>query len=356
MLKRLFNNAARPSYLPEKPVIVVSTIGDDDHRGDSHAYLGLGRIVAEKLGGEFRHINDNTINAAYPELTARDRALYEYFHDTGVPDILFSRFYHSPDLWYPVYTQKQEELYVTKSPHIVTAMNEVLTARVKGDDSLVSHHITASLLRIEEEKLLNVYPQVKDDPLITVMMADHTNYGLAESLIPRIKDLPGCTLFVCSGRRTDSEYYHSTMSALKSEIGKHGIQNRVRLIGYDFQALAKRQNVFNPYIGLISRSDHMVICGDSRSIVSEALSKQQSIYLYQDGHGGYIREMYAPLLRENIIKTFSLKSAVEPLSTHPVQVTNPTERTADRIINDYKRKCRRDMGIIRGALAYVMEG
>ncbi|GEM_PF-1121899 len=356
MLKSLFNRAARPSYLPEKPIIMVSTIGDDDNRGDSHAYMGLARVVAEKLGGEYRHINDNTITAAYPTLQARDRALHEYFNDNGVPDILFSRFYHSPQLWYPVYTEKQDDLFITKCPHIITAMNESLTKKANGEDVLVSHHLTPSLLKAEGDKLLEAYPKIKDAPLITVMMADNTNYELAEALIPRLKDLPQSTLFICSGRRTDGNHFNELMNSMAHEIGKHGVQNRVRVMGYDFQKEIQRPNTLNPYMGLIAQSDHIVICGDSRSIVSEALSAQRSLYMYQGAYSNHIEEMYSPLLRDRIILPLNKRDAATPLATHPVCIRNPTEQTADRIIKDYKRNCRRQLGMVRGTLAYVMEG
>lgn len=355
MLKTFFNRAARPSYLPEKPVILVSTVGDDDHRGDSHAYIGIGRIVAEKLGGEYRHINDNTIDTLYPDLAGREHALHQYFEDHGVPDILFSRFYHSPELWYPVYRDRQAMTYDGKQPYIITAMNEVLThsrsAPKINCDYMLSHHLTPALLRAEGEKLRQTYPQITS-PLITVMMADNTTYNLASCLISRIKNMPEATVFVCSGRRTDSEYFDEVRQSLHYEIGAARVQNKIRILGYDFKKESKKDTL-NPYMGLINESDHIIVCGHSGSIISETLSAQRSIHLFPADHNFNDSRT---MIRNGLATAFNQNDKTSALETHSICVANPTERTADEIIRKYKKKCRNDLGVLRGALAYVMEG
>lgn len=339
MLRSLFNAAARPLYVPEKPVVLVNTAADDCSRGDSHAYMGIAKIVTEKLGGEYRLVTNDMLKTDYPALAPAE-AINFYYRDHGIPDIIFSRLHYlhyDPD----VIGEKAKK---TK-PYVITAMNEDLSRQSRFSARLVAHHLTPSLLTVEGKKLAQAYPDMKS-PLITVMMADSEYYGLAQTLIPRLKDLPEATIFVCSGRRTDSSTLTVVMGTLESELDKAGRRDDINLLHYDFRA-NRNTGTLNPYIGLIDRSDHIIVCGDSYSIVSESLSKQQAIYMHRVNT--YFTD-YLPLVKKGLVKSFDDASG---LSKTPVHVPNPTEKSANSVISGYKSYRCAQMGLLRGLGAYI---
>lgn len=341
MLRSIFNASARPSYWPEKPVVLVNTAGDDCNRGDSHAYMGIAKIVTQKLGGEYHLVTNDTLNTNYPGI-AHAEATNFYYRDHGVPDIIFSRMhylYYDPDVIGAGAKIK---------PYVITGINEDLSRRTRFSAMLVAHHLTPTLLASEGTKLVDAYPEIKS-PLVTVMMADSDYYGLAQNLIPRMKDMPEATIFVCTGRRTDSSTLNVVLGSLETELDKAGRSDDINILHYDFHA-NRNTGAFNPYIGLIDRSDHIVVCGDSYSIISETLSKQQAVYMNR--LNTYFTD-YLPLAKRGMVIDFNESSRDQPLIKTPVRVPNPTEKTANRVISgfNFHRCCQ--MGVLRGMLAYT---
>jgi mitochondrial fission protein ELM1 len=345
MLKSLFNTAAHPGYLPEKPVILVNTVGDDCHRGDNHAYMGIAKIVTQKLGGDYRLVTNDTLKTDYPDTRPED-SINLYYRDHGMPDIIFS---HNHNRYY---SRKTVGDHSKKRPYVIDDINEDLSAKTYFSTvTLVAHHLTPALLAEEGVKLAQAYPDIKS-PLIAVLMADSEYGGLAENLIPRLKNEPEATIFVCTGRRTYGTTLNAMMDTLKKEIKQAGRSKDINLLQYDFRE-NRNTGAFNPYIGLIDRADHIVICGDSHSIISESLSKQQAVYVNRNY--SFMVSCQA-LVERGLVNIFTDSTKNDPLVKTPVDVPNPTEEAADRVIFGYKRHCCRQLGLLHGALAYVTGG
>lgn len=343
MLRTLFNKAARPPYLPEKPTVLVSTMGDDKTRGDSHGYIGLGKAMAAKLGGVYHYVDEDVLKTDYPDQNERD-AFQLYFQDKGAPDIVFAR-NHS---WQAPLSAHDP----ASRPFVIHDYNEDIASRFAGkdamDEELVAHHLTSTSLRQEGQRFRSAHPDLKGS-LIAVMVADYSSYGLAAALLPRLSSFPQATLFLCSSRRVSTPSYNDTLSSLHKAIFASGMQNRIHVTGYDFER-GQKKNLYNPYIGLLSQADHIVICGTSQSIVSEALSTGKSVHLYQDFN------RYDCLESKGYVSVFNAASGTVPLQTKTLAPLNQTEKIADRLIAKYRRAEQKKLGLFGRACAYMMDG
>jgi hypothetical protein len=356
MLRKIFNSAALPSYVPQNPTVLVSAVGNDKDRGDSHGYVGLGKIVAEKLGGTYHYIDDDVLRIDYPHITRSEAARAEYLREYGWPDIIFS---HDPNHLFPTTDPNAVFPHINlfnerskdgKKTYVVNNINEALARIYAGRFDLVPHHITPALLREHGQIFEQAYTDIQG-PIITVMMADHNSYGLAEKLLPKLKSLPESTVFVCGGRRTDSDSYTEMMASLFSTARDLGLDKQVKILGYDFQK-GRKDGAYNPYLGLIDRSEHIILYGDSKSILSETLSRGRALYVYN-----FCKfDMPASLLRSGAVRNFDKVARHEPLTSPPVNVKNTTEHVANKIVGQYCKHLRREMGFWRGLGAYVLQG
>ena len=335
MLRKIFNKAARPPYLPEKPIVLVSTLGDDKTRGDSHGYIGMGKIVAEKLGGEYHYVDAEILSALYPGQSNEGMALAAFLGKIGAPDIIFSSYHRDWDT------------VGDKNPMLITGINEKITPSRASEKELVTHHLTPELFKSEGEKFTAAYPGLPR-PLIAVMMADMTTHGLSATLAPMITEFSEAAIFVCSGRRTSAYGLNQMLSSLNHDLADNKLTERVTVLGYDFQEGLKN-NAYNPYIGLLAQSDHIIVCGDSQSIVSEAVATGKSVHL----HG--VHDSYKRLEKRGLVKQFN-QCAGLPLETHAITPVNPTEKAAESIANSYRHHKQMDLGFWRGIAAFLMDG
>jgi hypothetical protein len=351
-----FNKFTLSHCLPEKPVILACTLNVDDNSGDNHGYTGIAKTVALKLGGEFRHINDDMLHAEYPRKNSLE-AMTLYYRDHGVPDIILSL--NSPH-YFPQQIGKAANDKI--APLIIKGINESLY-RDQMQDRLVAHHITPDALNAAGKAFVRTHRNLSDT-LIAVMMADSTTALLACNLVPRLNNIPSASIFVCSGRRTKTTAFSRMMHSFESEIKKYGRADSIKLHGYDYER-ELNGNSLNPYLGLLDRSDHIVVCGDSRSIVSEALSTQRSVHLYSNNP--LTMSEYDPQLRyKTLIERGFIdcslcdhfKGATQehdrPLNTRHITLQNPTEIVADHVIRDYAEHYRKNVGYFKGLSMRLM--
>lgn len=341
MLRKIFNRAARPPYLPAKPVILVSTLGDDKTRGDSHGYIGIGKNVAEKLGGEYHYIDEEILAALYPKISDEDDALSAHLDRIGTPDIVFARKFRR---WHNGKSINGKY----KLPFIVNDVNEDLSSGRFALKGVVAHHITPEISRTEGQKFSAAYPDLPR-PLVAVIMADLNFFGLAECLIPKLKSFPETSIFVCSSRRTGNRAYKDMINTLTSAIAESGAAGRIRLHGYNFKG-GQENKSFNPYIGLLHQADHIVMCGSSQSILSEALSSGKSVHLYRSS------QETGDLHKKNLVKVFNPLAAHQPLESHPIPPVNLTANVAENIISLYRHSLQKELGPLRRVAAYLMDG
>ncbi len=342
MLRTLFNKAAKPSYIPQKPVIVVSTLEDDKSRGDSNAYKRLGQLIADKIGGEYRYVDENFLMTKYPDSSDYRAALSIYIEENGTPDIVFARYRHQ---WIA-----EKDLYSkSKNPFYVQGINEYMTKEITGEKEQVSHHLTPALLKEEGIKFRSAHPDMPKN-LVAVIVADCSlGCNFPETLLSSLPKNEQTGIFICTSRRTPSENFEYIMQSMSFHMDGGDSTDHLVLRGYDFRT-GREQNAYNPYMGLINEADHIVIIGSSQSIVSESLSRGKSVYLHEN------YDPYDESEKAGLVKYFNTMSAHKNLQTDTVTVYNPTECLADGLIKKYRRHCQKQLGIGRRALAYLMDG
>ena len=87
---------------------------------------------------------------------------------------------------------------------------------------------------------------------------------------------------------------------------------------------------YNPYLGLLANADHIVVAGQSFSLVSEALFTGKNIYLYHPD------EPYTHLTKEDYVARLETLNPNAPFPTHTMPPIDMTRQVAEAIIEDYK--------------------
>lgn len=279
----------------------------------------------------------------YPEIKDDYRAaLAAHLEKIGTPDIVFSRYrqdWASGDDPDKIYTR----------PFIIDDINENLGPWRASKREMVAHHLTPEIYKAEGVKFTAAYPDLPRQ-LIAVMMADDTSFGFSQILAARIKNFPQSTVFVCSGRRTSKGGYNEMISSLAKAFDHRGLKNRVRLLGYDFNSGWKNK-AYNPYIGLLGQSDHIIVCGSSLSIVSESVSTGKAVHVFS----GNLQHDYKRSLKQGLVVAFN-NAAETPIYSPAIPAVNTTEQTAEKIVHKYRRRQQRALGFWGFIGAYMMDG
>jgi hypothetical protein len=257
-----YNNGVKP--------LVMAYIGQDDpHRGDSKGAIGVGRIVAQMIGGDYVYVDEQRLAAKFNEVSGYSNQLQCYIQSVGDPDIVIGpstsfirKFVSEP-------TTLSEERY----------NEDYSQLRVKDSCGVVSHDLTDGFLNAagrcfsdhNVERNINI-----QGPLIGVLMGGA--YGqmdmVAKSMVDMTHHMPEATFYLCPSRRTGMFHF----KALKREIEIAAMREKteIHIIG---ESYARQAHGYNPYHGLLAKADHLVIAGDSGSIISEALYTKKRIYV-----------------------------------------------------------------------------
>lgn len=305
--------------------MVMVYIGDDDpSRGDSHGFKGIGMRMAQKLHGEFHYLENKHLVDLYPDISKPQDAFLKYLQDHGSPDIMLSRYgyYHG---------------MMTSIPPrlIVSDINEGLSDDLLGENSLVSHHLTPELLAEQGKQFRDNYKDI-NTPLIAVMMVNiGDTEAFAQKMISKAAAYEeGATVFICTSRRTYQNNYTKLKNRLEELAEEKGIAGRLKISGYSFHENLG-QGKFNPYVGLINEADHVVVAGESMSMVSEPLASGKPVYLYEPGHS------YTSLKKKGLAIDFNTTSADTRFDDHRIKAVNITEDIADSLIYKFNRAAKR---------------
>ncbi len=339
MLRTLFNKAAKPPYLPETPVVLVSTLGDDSTRGDSHGYIGMGKIVAEKLGGSYHYVDESVLRDRFPKIDHPELRLNAFISEIGTPDIVFSRCHHD---------YEDHNDFSGKTPYLINQINENLVPFFSSLRDLVAHHLTPTLLEEEGKKFEAAYPNLPH-PLVAVMMTGSPGRTLPEILPNTLQYFGQSTVFICTSRRTEQYYFEKMTKELNVSLNNLGLTDRVQILGYEFHT-AKANNAYNPYMGLLNKADHIIVCGSSNSIVSESLATGKTVHLSE------CHNEYYPLIERGLVSDFNESAKNMPLETRAIKPLNRTEFLATRIVDQYRHKQQRKLGFFGAIGAYMMDG
>lgn len=302
-----------------EPMVLVY-IGDDDPlRGDSHGFKGIGQRLAQKLKGTFHYLEDSHLAGLYPDELSTAAALKRYFADHKAPDVVLSRGWDK-------YAMKGQNPLLC-----IMDINEGLSEDYLGEYSLVSHHLTPELLENEGSKFREHYPALPH-PLIAVMMVNvYGAWNFSKKLVEKCAAYPEATIFLCSSRRTRPENYAALAGILTDMIKEQGMEKRIRLEGYNFNGGRTQQALFNPYMGLLQEADHVIVCGESRSLVSEPLAAGKPVMLYET-------RPYGSLQKKGLAFEFNACAARAPFETGKIKPVNVTEDIADALARKFKQK------------------
>ena len=317
--------AAANSNQPPAPLILINGADDDVTRGDMAGYRGLGRIIAGKLGARLAYADISTLQQKYPiqqyGAVGYDQHLEWYLDEIGLPTMIIG-------------TGCNDVLgrigYDTKDTYWLTTINERLSTTLLKEDTLVSHHLTHEELEEEGRFFDETYPDIKK-PLIAVFLVDPDNdaqiNSFSRDLVSIASQYPdGATIFLCGSRRTDTQNYGKLKKKLEETVSLQ--QSNIDILGFPFHNTKMR----NPYKGLIARSDHFVLWGESQSMLSEPLMSGKTVYLYN--YPGSIRSAE----KKGIVAQFNHCATDQPFPTRYFEPVNITERVADACIKEMEER------------------
>ncbi|MBL8711665.1 MAG: mitochondrial fission ELM1 family protein [Alphaproteobacteria bacterium] len=322
--------ADKEATVKDKGPMVMVYIGDDDpSRGDSHGFKGIGMRMAQKLHGEFHYLENRHLVDLYPDISRPRDAFLKYLKDHGKPDIMLSRYGYYGDMMTSI------------SPRlIVSDINERLSDSLLGENSLVSHHLTPELLEEQGKQFRDNYKEIKT-PLVAVMMVNlHDIESFAQKMVSKGAAYEeGVTVFICTSPRTHQNNYAKLKTRLEELAAEKGLSGKLHISGYNFHEHVG-QKTFNPYVGLIQEADHVVVAGESMSMVSEPLASGKPVYLYEPGHG------YSSLKKKGLAIDFNTTAADTRFNEHRIKAVNITEDITDRLIDKFNKSSRKHTGLL----------
>jgi hypothetical protein len=300
--------------------LVWAYIGDDDPtRGDSRGSTGLARQIARQLNGRMLYIDRKMLDENFPNTRRTEQQLEKLIARDGTPDIIMGTFATTATMATTI-----------KPTMVVTRYNEDLRHDPRR---LVPHDLTPEILADAGRELRTHYPDAQGK-LFGVLMASFNRHNACASMM-RLAELcaheQAATIFFCPSRRTINEAYLYILTELGDYLKKYGAESRTRIIALDFE---KMRNGYNPYRGLLDQADHMLLLGDSQSMVSEAITNGRPLYL------GRAKESYWRLKTRGYIHAFDDVSTENPMSLQRLAPISITEATASQLTAEFIRLAR----------------
>lgn len=273
-----YNNADKP--------VVMLYLGSERNitRGDVHGYKGIARRVSEMMGTSLVTFDAATLEGLYPSLKKPHERAIAFLSDKGMPDILFA---HET---LPI--EADDFMKANAIGCKVMSLNENIRGSVMSFNraaneaipyDLVPHDLTPADLAYEGQRFAEEYGELPR-PFIAVNLVD-IGPGEARSLAMKLASAKDAyeraTYFVCSCHRTLQETYDVFVRELSHLTGYES--GRYPVVAYNFTQQAETEGVgmvWNPYKGLLSQADHVVIAGYSYSMLSETIAAGKTPYLY----------------------------------------------------------------------------
>lgn len=126
--------------------------------------------------------------------------------------------------------------------------------------------------------------------------------------------------------------YNALAAALEKQIKEKGLEERLTVTGYNFRALVNDHGHFNPYVGLLQEADHVIVCGDSRSLISEPLAAGKPVMLYEAGKD------HIGMKQKGLALEFNTCAAHRAFETGKIKPVNLTEDIADKMAQEFRKK------------------
>jgi hypothetical protein len=308
--KTKFNNGDKP--------LVMAWIGyDEPNRGDTKSTIGLAKICADMLDGDYIYVDKKMLEEAFcaVQLLKAKKSFGDFnkaremvFDLHGYPDLLLgtgSIMIENP---------KKPILLVE------TDISEVISSK-SSCGKVVAHDLTQDELNIEAQKLHDHFPVIKG-PLLAVMMGGGPLCeATAEKLLAAAEQYKEITLFLCPSRRTGDAFKElKHFFDVKTENKPH-----IHIVGVDYKDMLAG---YNPYKGLLGAADHIAVVGNSYSLISEALFVGKTIYA-DNSHSEYKR-----LIWRGHIKPIH-KLAAMPLPTVEKKPIDVTKKIASKLVHEF---------------------
>ncbi len=304
---------------PAQPIIYVNFPPESAVGGDMHGLVGIADVVAQKLNGIVHHVSVKTLHNAYPaDLPAG--AYQKFVDDHGRPDILFT-----------LGKSNFPKALHDKSIFVISEINEKLTEKYAANSPLVAHHITADLLNAEGLKFREKHPHIQH-PILAVMVAsDYNINGFTDSLMKICENDNKATIFICTSPRTSHDDFKRMKQAIMAKLYATRRAYDIVVESFHLNRECYFKGYYNPYLGLLREADHIVVCGQSQSMVSEALMTGKSVHVHHQLND------YSDLVNKGLVHEFNRASGKGNLVTQSVTPINLTEQIADGVIEDYRQ-------------------
>ncbi len=301
--------------------------GEDPLRGASHGAMALAGLVAKKLGVEMLYVDEHMLKKSFPETESIAGQLQLLIARKGEPDIIIGAASEQ-------FTRKTGTTPTFLIDTIMTTMAMNLFRGTKMAE-IVPHHITPDVLYKAREKFLARHPALKH-PLTAIFM--NTKEPTEESiqmLADACRATDGSFYFCPSPSRTDPHYYERLTEGF-AEACKGQNKDVIAASINDIRLF------YNPYLGLMDQADHVIVLGESRSVVSEALMNGRPVHVdWQSGTAEYFEERhYAALEKEGYVKYIYGHESGKPLDSTKLAPLNSTEAIADHIVKEFDRTAR----------------
>lgn len=236
------------------------------------------------------------------------------FQTYGFPDIMLTDASASPYGDFSLIKPASERLLFPASTFVEASMQYLNWGKYsqKGKQNLVPHHMTQEILDKEAEKLRSTLPIGK--PLIAIVIGsprDETLEAFGKKLEIIQQQHPDALLYFSSCHRTDTESFIKFCASINHP------DKRV----FDWHSDASANN---PYKGFLKAADHMIVVGESHSMVSERLYAGRAAHIYYEPYmGGYEATYYSFQEDGHVInlKTADVSAGLITPSFEPVDVT-----------------------------------
>lgn len=305
-----------------KPVILINIADDDTARGDTKGRIGLGMAIGRQLDTRVVYADVETLRKQYPDMSqsSYQQKLTRYLTELGC----------TPDMILGLQCDDTLKSLGREPDEVVRygAYNETLSKSFLKESDLVSHDLTSEELEIAGRNFDRRYRAIKK-PLITIFIANQSSHEV-DDFCDRLTDItkyyPEATIFLCGGRRNNKDRQENIRQRLDKTLNSKGQADTVDVISWAFDR--KR---YNPYKGLIARSDHFIVWGSSQSLVSEPLFAGKTVHTYCDSGAS------SDLEKRGLTMDFNKCSRDRPFETRHFPPVNTTEDLAGVLIKDTAR-------------------
>ncbi len=334
MIPDLLENTQPYRCNPDGIVRVWAYIGDDDPlRGESRGATGLAKRVAEKLNGQMLYVDQDMLDEAFPNTKSMVLQLKQLLARDGTPDIVIG------------HNSKQLTRYTEADPtFLIDTILTLMAEKLPDNDTLnalVPHHLTATDLKQHGEAFKAHHAHIKR-PITAILLAEIDADDNVATIIDDhcLADGAG-TLYFCPRWSTSQETYEAIVSELQFILKQRGLSKKFNIFAPSLDCV---RNQYNPYIGLLDQSDHVVLIGQSQSMISESIISGHPVHFHLQSIGelidGWNEDKYKELEKHGYIRYLKNHEPNTQLDSTRLPPIDITGKIADYIAHDFDRAAR----------------